>query len=182
MSNGWNRSLPLIEACVSSNHACAHIQKLGSGFCSPFAFKFADEVREYRWNPGPVLATIYATFQETKKREKETKRKNREREPRRGKHTKERWMRSRDGGKEREERSWGTERRAEGRRREIGADGTDGRGRAMNEMRLGRPPAKAKCIYCSRVSWRCEGKLRYVSAESINPIPRNLHRYNKEIE
>jgi len=34
--------------------------------------------------------------------------------------------RSRDGEKERDERSWETERkRAEGRRREIGADGTD---------------------------------------------------------
>jgi hypothetical protein len=44
------------------------------------------------------------------------------------------WRRRR----ERKKRSWETERRAEGRRREIGADGMDGRGRAMNEMRLRR--------------------------------------------
>lgn len=183
--------LPLIEACVTSNHACAHIQKLGSGFCSPFAFKFADEVREYRWNPGPVLAAIYARHFKKRERDREKQRqeqrqrrdrnrdrnrdkdrqRERERESRRDKHTKGRWMRtcSRDGEKEREQRSWETERRAEGRRRKIGADGTDGRGRAMNEMRLGRPPAKTKCIHCSRVSWRCEGKLWYVPAESINP-------------
>jgi len=158
--------LSLIEACVSSNHACAHIQKLKLGFCSPFAFKFADKVREYRWNPdlsfSCVSGHIRATF-----RERERGGRERKRERERG--VEETNILKKDEcelGVERKRARWEklgkTERkRAEGRR-EIGADGTDGRGRAANEMRLGRSPAKTKCINCSRVSWWCEGKLLYV--------------------
>jgi len=148
---------------VEQSRLCTH-KKLKLGFCSPFAFKFADKVRKYRWNSGLsfscVNGHIRATFQEMKKRKKKGGE-----ETGRDKHTEERWMRtrSRDEEKERDERSWETERKwTEGRKREIGADGTDGRGRAANEMRLGRSPAKAKCISCSRVSWWCKGKLLYV--------------------
>jgi len=155
--------LSLIEACVSSNHACAHIQKLKLGFCSPFAFKFADKVREYRWNPGLsfscVSGHIRATFQETKKRKKE-------REGRDGKRqTYWRKMNADSQSRRRKRARWeklGNGKEASRRKKERNRSWRNGRGRAANEMRLGRSPAKAKCINCSRVSWWCEGKLLYV--------------------
>lgn len=60
--------------------------------------------------------------------------------------------RSEKGKREKECEVEKTQRRAEGRRKEIGADGTDGRGRAMNEMRLGRRRRKPSASTAAKLA------------------------------
>lgn len=134
MGKGWNPLFSRSTRARAYNHACAHIQKLDWAFVlfsllsSPIKFKNTDETEA-------PLAAIYAWHFEKRRRERE---RERDREKKRNIVKEDECGVARSRWRKREVRSWGAERRAKGRKREIGAYGTDGGGRAVNEMRLGR--------------------------------------------
>lgn len=160
-----------------SNHAGAHIQKLGWAFVlflllsSPMKFKNTDETE------APLA--MYAWHFEKRKKEREGMReKDRERKRNILKEDECAESHGRDDRK-REVRSWRAERWAEGRKREIGADGTDRGGRAMNEMRLGRrkPSASTVAELAPQTMWR--KTPRRACGKHKSQTLSDLHRYLK---